>query len=271
MKAKNQQTDKTEKKCFIAMPISDMDGYPRGHFSRVYEHLIKPACEEAGYKAVRADDIFENTVVMVDVLRNLIEFDMVICDTSGMNPNVMYEIGIRHAYNKKTVLLRDDVTKEVFDIQGLRSIKYDKNLRIDNVQNKISEIKQLLLEVEKNGDTEINSLIQLVSVSPASMPESVEIGKDTSIILNAINALSTNSLNHRPLPNSIQHFKNGVYKVNDYEFSVGDDIYIFDGNSTVSGTLHSVSLDSVTIETASSLIRVNAHDELFKGITAFPF
>ena len=35
------------KKCFVIMPISDADGYDKGHFNRVYEYLIKPACEEA--------------------------------------------------------------------------------------------------------------------------------------------------------------------------------------------------------------------------------
>ena len=37
------------------MPISDVEGYDAGHFDRVYEHLIKPACEAAGFNAIRAD------------------------------------------------------------------------------------------------------------------------------------------------------------------------------------------------------------------------
>jgi hypothetical protein len=36
-----------DKKCFIIMPISDQEGYEKGHFSRVYKHLIKPACEKS--------------------------------------------------------------------------------------------------------------------------------------------------------------------------------------------------------------------------------
>ena len=37
------------KTCFVIMPISDVDGYEKGHFIRVYDYLIKPACEIAGY------------------------------------------------------------------------------------------------------------------------------------------------------------------------------------------------------------------------------
>ena len=41
--------DKKNKKCFIMMPISDAEGYDKGHFTRVYEHLIKPAVMDAGF------------------------------------------------------------------------------------------------------------------------------------------------------------------------------------------------------------------------------
>ena len=38
-----------KKKCFVIMPISDAEGYDKGHFTRVYEHLVKPAVIEAGF------------------------------------------------------------------------------------------------------------------------------------------------------------------------------------------------------------------------------
>lgn len=44
-----------KKKCFVIMPISDAEGYDKGHFTRVYEHLIKPAVIEAGFEPVRND------------------------------------------------------------------------------------------------------------------------------------------------------------------------------------------------------------------------
>ena len=45
-----------KKKCFVIMPISDAEGYDKGHFTRVYEHLVKPAVIEAGFEPMRADD-----------------------------------------------------------------------------------------------------------------------------------------------------------------------------------------------------------------------
>ena len=45
-----------KKKCFVIMPISDTDGYDNGHFTTVYNHLIKPAVMRAGFESIRADD-----------------------------------------------------------------------------------------------------------------------------------------------------------------------------------------------------------------------
>ena len=48
---------KQNKNCFIIMPISDNSNYPQGHFDRVYNYIIKPACEIAGFIPIRADEV----------------------------------------------------------------------------------------------------------------------------------------------------------------------------------------------------------------------
>ena len=79
MTKKNSQTETKEKTCFIIMPIADMDGYDSGHFDRVYEHLIKPACENSGHKAIRADDIASSNYIIIDILHKILDSDMVLC------------------------------------------------------------------------------------------------------------------------------------------------------------------------------------------------
>lgn len=88
-----------DKKCFVIMPISDSEDYTSGHFGRVYEHIIKPACELAGFKPIRADDIMTTNYIALDIIKNIIESEMAICDLSSRNPNVLYELGIRQAFN----------------------------------------------------------------------------------------------------------------------------------------------------------------------------
>src|SRR5690606_20324262 len=125
------------KQCFIIMPISDQPGYDVGHFKRVYEHIIKPACAEAGFHPVRADDVHKTNHIALDIVKKVVESDMAICDLSGKNPNVLYELGIRQAFNKPVTIIKDSKTERIFDIQGFRDVEYDENLRIDNVQETI--------------------------------------------------------------------------------------------------------------------------------------
>lgn len=74
------------------MPISNPDGYEANHFQDVYENLIKSACQKAGFKAVRADDIKQTNLIHLDVIQRLIQSPMAICDLSNRNPNVLFEL-----------------------------------------------------------------------------------------------------------------------------------------------------------------------------------
>jgi len=125
---------------------SDMEGYDNGHFSRVYNHLIKPACEDSGYKPIRADEVASSNYIVIDILTKIVESDLVICDLSGKNPNVLYELGIRQAFNLPTVLIKDNKTDKIFDIQGLRYTEYSQSLRVDTVRQQIKSISKSIKE-----------------------------------------------------------------------------------------------------------------------------
>ncbi len=178
-----------KKTCFIIMPISDQAGYEDGHFDRVYNHLLKPACEKAGFDPHRADEESKTNFIVIDVIKKILNSDIVLCDLSAKNPNVLYELGIRQAFNKKTVLVKDKGTERVFDIQGLRTIDYDENLRIDCVNFTIENITEALIKTYKSDSNDVNSLIQLLSLEPAKLSESVNLSADTGVILEALKNL----------------------------------------------------------------------------------
>lgn len=171
------------------MPISDPEPYPLGHFKRVYQHVVKPACEGAGYKPMRADNVQATNHIVIDILRRILAADIAICDLSSKNPNVLYELGIRQAFNLPVVLIKDVRTERIFDIQGLRDIEYDENLRIDTVQAVVTALQATLINTSKLDKGDVNSVIQLLGVKPPSLP-SVEVSKDTSLVLEAISDLA---------------------------------------------------------------------------------
>jgi hypothetical protein len=174
-----------EKKCFIIMPISDSNDYPADHFKRVYNHLIKPACERASFKPIRADDILTTNYIGLDILKNILSCEMAICDLSSRNPNVLYELGIRQAFNLPVTLLKDSRTSRIFDIQGFRDVEYDESLRIDSVEDTIKALSETIKNTYSN-KTEVNSLISLLGIEPARISERTKISSDTELILNTL-------------------------------------------------------------------------------------
>ncbi len=259
-------------KCFVIMPISDQDSYDRGHFTRVYEYLIKPACESAGFIPERADDDVKTNYIVLDIINKILAADMVLCDLSGKNPNVLYELGIRQAFNKKTLLIKDIKTSRIFDIQGLRTIDYDESLRVDSVKkDKLSISKSLKDTFEANED-EVNSLIQLLAIKPAVINDSVELSNESSLLLKAINDVQDRlSIIEKNNTNSSK-FKEHI--INDIEFNLGWKLYFENEEDKfdIIGTIVEILNDKIIIETGKGEFKVVTPSfPNFKELKTIPF
>ena len=107
---------------FVAMPFGikeDID------FNAVFRELIKPALEGAGFKVFRADEEMRAGNIRTDMFQELLLADLVVADLSIDNPNVWYELGVRHALRKRGVVqisCRRDQTP--FDVLTERSVRY---------------------------------------------------------------------------------------------------------------------------------------------------
>ncbi|MGV1174572.1 hypothetical protein [Enterobacter roggenkampii] len=192
-KKKNDETQQPEsvtskKTCFIIMPIADHPDYPQGHFQRVYDYIIKPACELAGLKPYRADDNKASDMIMLDILQQIVQCDMAICDISSRNANVFFELGLRQAFNKKTILITDGLQNAPFDISGLRHISYSHSLRVDTVAKEIPEIGKMLIETDKLPDNKVNSVVSLLQIKPAKV-DSKELTAIDTVVFDMFNQL----------------------------------------------------------------------------------
>ncbi|MDQ3816437.1 MAG: hypothetical protein M3362_01950 [Acidobacteriota bacterium] len=134
------------KRCFVIMPIGSGERY-EVHLNR-YENIIKPAVEgvyrdEAQiYHCIRADFISRTGSITRTVLEALYSSDAVIADLSELNPNVFYELGVRHSLRNKTVLIAEKGTKPPFDIGDLRIIFYEDKVGAE--KKVIPEIQEML-------------------------------------------------------------------------------------------------------------------------------
>ena len=121
-----------------------MEGYDEGHWEQVKE-MISDAAGKADFNSRLVSDSEYSGVIQGDIVQNLYTDDIIVCDVSGRNPNVMFELGMRLAFNKATIIIKDDCTPYSFDTSPVEHIGYPKNLNyvetkkfIENLSEKIS-------------------------------------------------------------------------------------------------------------------------------------
>jgi hypothetical protein len=174
------RSPESKAECFVVMPISDPEGYDHGHFRRIFEDLLRPACERAGYFAVRADDVYEANLIHLDILRRLLESPMVLCDLSSRNPNVLFELGLRQAFDRPVVLIQELGTAPIFDIALLRVTPYRRARVYDEVLEDQSRIAEAIIATKEaaSGSQSLNSIVRMLAlVRPAGYPA---IGADAT-------------------------------------------------------------------------------------------
>ena len=95
------------------------------NFDSVYEKLIAPAVEAAGLEPIRADEEKIGGTIHKPMFERLMLCHYAVADITGANPNVFYELGIRHALRpRSTVILFVEGTVIPFDIALVRGIAY---------------------------------------------------------------------------------------------------------------------------------------------------
>lgn len=175
-------TQENKSDCFIIMPIGECDGYTSDHFHHVYNDIIKPSVESANFVPIRADDVKATNLIHLEILKKLIEAPMAVCDLSTRNPNVLFELGIRQAFDKPVVLIQEKGTSKIFDIAPLRYLEYSKEMKYHEVLKTQQELKKYIESTQSAAsDSEnVNSIVRLMAIgSPAILPNLKKSDKNT--------------------------------------------------------------------------------------------
>jgi nucleoside 2-deoxyribosyltransferase len=168
--------------CFIIMPISTPAelvkdyGGDKEHFTHVLEALFIPAVKMAEFDAIRP--ITEGAaVIQANIIRNLEEADLVLCDISSLNPNVFFELGIRTALNKPVSLVRDHVTKGVpFDTGVVNHHEYLATLHAWELERERENLARHIRQSAEGGEN-VNALWSYFGLS-ARAQRAEEGGKE---------------------------------------------------------------------------------------------
>jgi hypothetical protein len=139
--------------CFVMQPF----GGPLGSY---YELIFKPAIEQAGMTAVRADDdIFATGKIMDQVWRGIRQAKVLVAELTSKNPNVFYELGLAHALEKPVVLVSSNQEDVPFDLRHIRAIFYDQadpfwgqkliSKIADNIKSALTNPEEAIFRVEE--------------------------------------------------------------------------------------------------------------------------
>ncbi|OYT94036.1 MAG: hypothetical protein CFE43_01500 [Burkholderiales bacterium PBB3] len=126
---KNEETSFTaadwQTICFYITPIGSEDSVERKHSDLFMSSLVQPALAELGLRVVRADQIGEPGMITTQVLEYLKKSRLAIADLSYLNPNVFYEVALRHALRLPVVQIIRKADRLPFDVNQSRTLVFD--------------------------------------------------------------------------------------------------------------------------------------------------
>jgi hypothetical protein len=152
-------------------------------------HVIEPALTECGYEAKRAHEIDEPGNITQQIIERLIEAPLVVADLTDYNPNVFYELSVRHAARKPLVQLIQQGQPIPFDVSPTRTIQVDfpdPDAIVESRKRLVAQIRA----VENDPslvDNPISSAIDLMQMKASGKPVEVQ----TAQILEAIASLQS--------------------------------------------------------------------------------
>lgn len=120
--------------CGIVMPISGIDGCGESHWKDVMS-IIKESIDNADFESNLVSNADDIGIIQKRIIQNLYENPIVVCDVSGKNPNVMFELGIRLAFDKPTIIIKDDKTSYSFDTSPIEHLEYPRDLRYNRIED----------------------------------------------------------------------------------------------------------------------------------------
>lgn len=125
--------------CGIIMPIAAFAGYEAQHWLEV-KSILERAIIGAEHSPAPVWERTETDIIQGRIVRNLYEYKVAVCDISGLNPNVMFELGLRLAFKKPVVIVVDDETKIPFDTNVIEHLIYRRSLHFQKTELFIEKV-----------------------------------------------------------------------------------------------------------------------------------
>lgn len=220
-------TDKTKSKgelskimkCGIIMPIAQHSDYHQDHWKDVLNILIE-AINETEFEPSLVSDDPAIGLIHDRIVTNLYSNEIVICDVSSKNPNVMFELGLRLAFDKPTIIIKDELTGFSFDTGIIEHIPYPSSLRFSQIVHFKAELIKRIKATYETSKTDTNYSPFLKSFGKRIVPAKID-GQEISeskYIIETLNGLKSEIrfLRNRDLSNENEFRNNDIMEKNMY-------------------------------------------------------
>lgn len=169
---KDKKEEKIVKKCGIIMPIAGNTDYPKDHWKEVLSILVD-AIEETEFEPRLVSDDVAIGLIHERIVNNIYTDDIVICDVSSKNPNVMFELGMRLAFDKPTIIIKDEKTGYSFDTGVIEHLNYPSSLRFNQIVEFKKELIKRINATYKKSDEDPNYSPFLKSFGKTIVPAKI--------------------------------------------------------------------------------------------------
>lgn len=258
------QTESKKRKCFIISPLGSIDSDVRRKADGLIKAVIKPILEQLEFDVIAPHEIDTPGSISRQVIQHLLEDDLVIANLTELNPNVMYELAVRHAKRLPVVCVVENRTILPFDIATERTIFYDDDmLGVEILKPKLLKaINEAIIEKEPD-----NPIYRVVN--DTIMREVVATGGDSqTYILNRLDEIALDISRFKNLSNS---GSTGYKSINNYRFLISNDSQDISDQNIVDDVISSCpvnieSIFSTRKEDGKYLIKLNLPDRLSADI-----
>jgi hypothetical protein len=175
------------KTCFVITPIGGEGSSIRREAEGIVDEVLIPVlADQLGFEVIVAHRIEATGSISQQVIRGVMESDLAICNLTTLNPNVMYELALRHAARLPVVTIASDSTTLPFDVAEDRVIFYQNDIMGANI---LKEKLRPMVDVCMSDDEPDNPVYRAISASKV-IKEVHATGGSEAAIFDAINGLS---------------------------------------------------------------------------------
>lgn len=182
------------KECFFIAPINEKGTETRERTDKLMDYVVSEAVKEYEFTVIRSDRMDTPGSITSQVIGKIVNSELVIADLTDHNPNVFYELAVRHATGKPFIQLIKEDQAIPFDIHDQRTIYYDLDVE---AANETKEEIQAHLESLESDDFEAENPVsrsadmQSLRQSEDSTDQNLaDVYDELSVLTNKIDSLS---------------------------------------------------------------------------------